>query len=572
MKARKWLSNSSEVLAAIPKELRASEIDLNDSLPATKTLGVLWRAQQDVLTFQVKKPTEEDKLTKRIILSKVAGVFDPLGLASPFTIRARILLQDMWTKGLNWDEPIDRELSIRARDWLSELENLQEINVPRCLQEFKLEKSISVQTFVDASNEAYGAVSYLRSEYAQGCYGARIVASKTRVGPLTPMSTPRLELMAAILGLYLTLSILAAFNIPSSQARFWSDSMNVLYWIRGKGKQYRPFVANRIGEIQRQCNPEQWHYVESKENPADLCSRGLRATRLNESTLWWRGPDFLSKHESEWPKAKIAEGLDVKTESKTKFISAPSVNFVVRPGSEDCKWRLHPSNWSSWLKLTRAVAWVLRFVANCRSYRQERRKGSLSPEELQNAEIRIIRDAQQEEFSEEYRALHENKPIPKKSCLIKLTPKIDEDGLIRCDGRLQFAEFLPYDVQFPIILPRGSWTTKLIVKHYMKLDITSQELTTTFQTCPLSTGYQQRGKKSDNGKKNATNVRDARQRLLNRLWHPSPVSACNFLFELSPKSLLIMRVPSSLCKVVENGCACSSVWHAERCIWRWPMA
>ena len=358
----------------------------------------------------------------------MAGVFDPLGLASPFTIRAKILLQDMWTEGLNWDKPIDRELSIRVTDWLSELENLQEINVPRCLQESKLEKSISVQTFVDASNEAYLTVRYLRSEYAQGCHGARIIASKTRVGPLTLMSTPRLELMAAILGLHVTLSILAAFNIPIAQARFWSNGMNVLYWIRGKGKQYRPFVAHRIGEIQRQSNPEQWHYVESKENPADLCSRGLRATRLNESTLWWRGPDFLSKHDSEWPKVKIAEGLEVKTESKTKFISAPSVNFVVRRGSEDCKWRLHPSNWSSWLNLTRVVAWTLRFVANCRSHRQERRKGSLSPEELQNAEIRIIRDAQQEEFSEEYRTLQENKPFPKKSSLIKLTPKIDDDG------------------------------------------------------------------------------------------------------------------------------------------------
>ena len=223
MKARKWLSNSSEVLAAIPKELRAYEIDLNDSLPATKTLYVLWR------------------------------------------------------KGPNWNEPIDRELSIRARDWFSELKNLPEINVPRCLQESTLEKSISVQTFVDTSNEAYRGVNYLRSEYAPGCYGARIIGSKTRVGPLTPMSTPRLELMAAILGLHLTLSILAALNIPIAQARFWSDSMNVLYWIRGKGKQYRPFVANRIGEIQRQSNPEQWHYVESKENPADLCSRGLGA-------------------------------------------------------------------------------------------------------------------------------------------------------------------------------------------------------------------------------------------------------------------------------------------------------
>ena len=68
----------------------------------------------------------------------------------------------------------------------------------------------------------------------------------------------------------------------------------------------------------------------------------------------------------------------------------------------------------------RSVAWVLTFVANCRSHRQERRKGSLSPEELQNAEIRIIRDAQQEEISEEYRALQENKPVLKKSSLIKL--------------------------------------------------------------------------------------------------------------------------------------------------------
>ncbi|XP_067025739.1 uncharacterized protein [Acropora muricata] len=86
MKARKWLSNSPEVLTKIPQELRAYEINLKDSLPTAKILGILWRAQQDVLTFQAKKLPEEDKLTKRIILSKVAGVFDPLGLAGPFVV------------------------------------------------------------------------------------------------------------------------------------------------------------------------------------------------------------------------------------------------------------------------------------------------------------------------------------------------------------------------------------------------------------------------------------------------------------------------------------------------------
>ena len=466
MKARKWLSNSPEVLTMIPQELRAYEINLKDSLPAAKTLGVLWRAQQDVLTFQAKKLPEEDKLTKRTILSKVAGVLDPLGLAGPFVVCAKILLQEMWTKGLNWDEPIDHELSSRAKKWFSELDALQEISVPRCLQESRREKSVSVQTFVDASSEAYGAVSYVRSEYSQGSYVVRIIASKTRVCPLTPMSTPRLELMAAVLGLRLTLSILAALVISIGHARFWSDSMNVLYWIRGKGKQYLSFVANRIGEIQSQSNLEQWQYVETDENPADLCSRGLSASRLKDNTLWWRGPDFLTKHESEWPKAKIKEGSEVKMEAKKKLTLTSSLNFVLPHRPQDRKWRLHPSNWSTWLRLTRVCAWVLRFVLNCRSPREERLSESLSLEEVENAEILIIREAQQAAFTEEYRALQENKLISKKSRLKTLVPLLDEDGLIRCDGRLRFAEFLPYNTRFPIILPRGSWTTKLIVKHF----------------------------------------------------------------------------------------------------------
>ena len=111
LKAKKLLSNAPEVLTKIPHEIRPYEINLKDSLPTAKTLGVLWRAQQDVLTFQAKKLSEEDKLTKRIILSKVAAVFDPLGLAGPFVSCAKIPLQEMWTKGLGCDEPIDHELS-----------------------------------------------------------------------------------------------------------------------------------------------------------------------------------------------------------------------------------------------------------------------------------------------------------------------------------------------------------------------------------------------------------------------------------------------------------------------------
>ena len=202
---------------------------------------------------------------------------------------------------------------------------------------------------------------------------------------------------------------------------------------------------------------------ENINNRNVFVTRGLSASRLKNNTLWWRGPDFLTKHESEWPKAKIKEGSEVKMEAKKKLTLTSSLNFVLPHRLQDRKWRLHPSNWSSWLRLTRVCAWVLRFVQNCRSSRQERLSESLSPEEIENAEILIILEAQQAAFTEEYLALQENKWISKKSRLRTLVPLLDEDGLIRCDGRLRFAEFLPYDMRFPIILPRGSWTTKLIV-------------------------------------------------------------------------------------------------------------
>ena len=90
----------------------------------------------------------------------------------------------------------------------------------------------------------------------------------------------------------------------------------------------------------------------------------------------------------------------------------------------------------------------------------------LSPEEIKDAEEDIVSLAQREAFRDKYAALRLGKAIPQKSQLIKLNLCIDEGGVIWCDGRLKFAEFLPYDTKCPIILPHGHWVTKLIVKNY----------------------------------------------------------------------------------------------------------
>ena len=90
----------------------------------------------------------------------------------------------------------------------------------------------------------------------------------------------RLELMGAVIGVRLALRIAEVLEIKISDAIFWSDSMNTLWWIRGRSREFKPFVANRVGEIQSCTNPEQWRYISTDHNPADMLSRGMKATEL----------------------------------------------------------------------------------------------------------------------------------------------------------------------------------------------------------------------------------------------------------------------------------------------------
>ena len=110
--------------------------------------------------------------------------------------------------------------------------------------------------------------------------------------------------------------------------------------------------------------------------------------------------------------------------------------------------------------------WVTRFLDNWCLSKDRRITGELTIDEIRNAENQIIAQAQQQAFPNEYRMLAQGKNLPHSSKLLQLRPVLDEDELVRCDGRLRYAECLPYDTRFPIILPRGHWVTTLIVKHY----------------------------------------------------------------------------------------------------------
>ena len=220
-------------------------------------------------------------------------------------------------RGYDWDDEVQDETEDKIGDWLKKLKSLQEVKIPRCLRRPQPVKSKRIVKFVDVSQQAYGAAVYMHCEYYNDTVTSRLIAAKCKVVSLTPMTVPRLELMGAILGLRLTQSLLTVLEAPMQSVTFYSDSTDVLWWVPGRGKDFRPFVANQIGEIQMFTEPSQWQHVSTVENPVNLCTRGASPSELAECSLWWNGLDWLTNDFSEWSKMKFPDRPSKMPEIRT---------------------------------------------------------------------------------------------------------------------------------------------------------------------------------------------------------------------------------------------------------------
>lgn len=134
-----------------------------------------------------------------------------------------------------------------------------------------------------------------------------IVASKTKVAPVQPPTLPRLELIGGQLAVKLDetekTALSGEINIST---HFWTDSMVSLHWVQGDASCWKQYVANRLRFIQPRITISDWRFVAGKENPADLCSRGVSATDLVAAdSIWWTGLSWLMEPREDWPTANI---------------------------------------------------------------------------------------------------------------------------------------------------------------------------------------------------------------------------------------------------------------------------
>ncbi|GFU66859.1 integrase catalytic domain-containing protein [Trichonephila clavipes] len=351
-----------------------------DSNESSKVLGLFWNSSNDTFGFQ---PSLEltPPLTKRRILSESSKIFDPLGLLSPCTVFMKIFYQKLWLTKTDWDSPIPQQLT---EDWLRFQKAFNAINyltVPRWVI-LTADNIVELHGFADASSLAYAAAIYCRQKHN----------GKIKFSP----------------------------------------------WLSGHPRQWKTFVANRTSEIIEVLPTKHWRHVPSKENPADIASRGIDPKCLPDCKLWWQGPPWLRLETSSWPKAESScdEASDeVKAEQKSVSI----FNLFTHTSNDVINGLFE--HYSSLTKVIRIFAYCQRFIKNCKKIASQGSSissshintTSLTFSETKTAEETIIRWVQ------------------------------DEHGLVRVGGRLQNSQ-LPFNSKHPIILPSQHSISELLIK------------------------------------------------------------------------------------------------------------
>eukprot|EP00794_Sanderia_malayensis_P021204 gene21204-23286_t len=339
-----------------------------------KVLGVGWDPTTDSFVFNVgvnfspkrrKLRTGPDltidqiplemplALTKRMILSQVNGIYDPLGLATAVTARAKILLRKLCgtsMKNLDWDRPIPDEFRFEWVNFFRQLLELKDVTFKRCIKPSGVTGEPVLVLFSDGSEDMFGTCAYLRWQIKDGTFVSSLLASKSRLTPLKKITIVKMELNGAVLSKRLEDFITSEGRLQFARIYYIIDSEIVRAMIQKESYGFKTYLAVRVGEIQNHTSPQNWYWIDEKLNIADWITRGKDPVELDPESIWQNGPEFLKLPEEKWLIKQDGLFESLPEESNTVFTIQRSDSLINR---------IDINRFSSYRRLIRVTARVV---------------------------------------------------------------------------------------------------------------------------------------------------------------------------------------------------------------------
>lgn len=265
------------------------------------------RVGKNLLKEEVR-PETPNPLTRRELLSQIAGLYDPIGLVTPAKQKGAILVRKAFQEGgggkltqETWDKPLSEGLREEAIQLFEEYVQLGQIKFHRSLTAADWKGKPWGITFSDGSDKTYGAVMYLRWEISRGVE-VRFVESKARLTPLDQKGEAiKAEICGAVFAARIKKYVEKHGRWDIERWFHLVDSQTVLGAIQRDSYGYQTFFANRVGEIQRSGPVQDWWWIPGDLNIADIITRGGTPEDLKEDSTWQTGPGFLKLPVEEWP-------------------------------------------------------------------------------------------------------------------------------------------------------------------------------------------------------------------------------------------------------------------------------
>ncbi|GFX95577.1 integrase catalytic domain-containing protein [Trichonephila clavipes] len=367
----KWVSNSPELLKDLSTSSYVFDKEFQDA--PVKTLGMLWDPKLDCLTYKVKISNKVN-FSKRDVLSEIARLYDPLGLIGPIVTKAKIFIQELWKIKLDWSEQLPPDA---MEEWMNFYQKLAKVNnfkIPRCIL-LPATIRIEIHGFSDASERAYAAVVYIKCFNESGQSQTRLLCSKSRVAPLKTLTI--LELSAALLLSRLVKKVVPILQLSIHKIWMWTDSTIALAWIKTEPHKLKTFVSNRVAEIQALSKDYHWKHVSSKNNPADLISRGCNVDELLKNEMWFSGPDLQT---DEYEDNQLFPDPSYRDELKcavTLSMTECSSNFYDE--------LFNVTN--NFIKLIRIFSFIFRFINNIKAKESCNKEKYLTADEVKRKAV-----------------------------------------------------------------------------------------------------------------------------------------------------------------------------------------
>ena len=483
-KIKHWIMSGDEDMTAKSK-ITFSNVDKE------KVLGMCWIPKQDHFIFQVKinfsprnknLPTGPDltelniatelpkTLTRRMVLSQTARIYDPLGFITPVTLKAKLLLRQLVGQSageedgehvtIGWDDPISEQCRDRWKQFFIDLYKLQDVSFIRCLKPYGAVGEPTLVIFSDASTQAYGACAYVQWEIQNDQYEARLIAAKQRIAPTRQLTMPRLELCGALLGCRLRETITREMKIPFKAIFHIVDSAIVRAQIQKESYGFGTFVATKIAEIQDKSDPREWWWVATADNPADMVSRPTSPTQIGPTSVWQCGPKFLRSSVEKWP---IRQDVQDQELPDRIGVHMTSVNVEKQDGKCDIGTVINMDNFGSYTKLLRVTARIMKFKTEKTMIAIGKR---LTAQQVIDSETLWVRQVQKNILSLDWR-----------NRFRRLGPSINSNGLIVVGQRMSKWLKDNWNQDSFVLLPADHKFTRLYIEHVHALDHAGLEVT-----------------------------------------------------------------------------------------------